>query len=358
MPEEPRARAIRIEDVAAAAGVSRTTASDALNGTGRVSAATRSLVEKTARELGFRANHHARMLRGGRSRILGFVNSLVATGASQNGDSSPARQGAIDDVDLEGAEYFTALLTSTSTAALSHGYGVILLPPGPDVRSFDPMVADGVILHDPVKGSEIAADLAARGVPVVTTGRFPDRSNERNTWVDSDIAGAAREALEHMYELGARRVALVSNPPIRSYTIDTIDVYEQWVQERGLESQVIFTEARASESTAYRATYDRFAGTEPPDAIFAPVDRLAVGSMHAAKENGLSVPEDVLIAAGSDGERARAADPPVTAIEHDTHEIGHRAVELLIERVENTGLEPEHVIVQSTLRPRRSTDRG
>ncbi len=346
--------------MAAAAGVSRTTASDALNGTGRVSAETRAHVEATAARLGFRANHYARMLRGARSRILGFVNSMTAATGNRAGsaDRSPTEaDGAIDTVELEGAEYFTALLTSTSTAALSRGYGVILLPPSPDASPFNLMIADGIMLHDPVAGSALAAEFENRGVPLVTTGRRLDHDRGKTTWVDSDIAEAAERVLEHMYSQGARRFALVSNPPIRSYTTDTIEAYERWAGRHGLESEIVYTDARASEGAAYDATRGLFTGARSPDAIFAPVDRLAIGSMHAAREHGFAVPADILIAAGSDGARARAADPPITAVEHDTDLIGHRAVDLLIDRVENRFNGPEQVVVPATLKVRESTER-
>lgn len=358
MGKTVRRSAVRIGDVAAAAGVSRTTASDALNGTGRVSPETRAHVERVAAQLGFRANHYARMLRGGRSRILGFVNSMMATTGV---DSHPAEPDdgrpdhAHESVELEGAEYFTALLTSTSTAALSCGYGVILLPPSPELDSFNPMIADGVMLHDPIVDSALAREIEESGVPLVTTGRRPDRDPDLTTWVDSDIAAAAERILDHMYAQGARSFALVSNPPIRSYTTDTVTAYEEWIRRHGLKSRIVYTDVDASENAGYRATRELLAGHRPPDAVFAPVDRLAIGAMHAAREHGLAVPADLLVAAGSDSARARRADPPITAVDHDTHLIGHRAVELLIDRVENGTTEPEQVVVEATLKLRAST---
>src|SRR5690606_26457556 len=108
-------------------------------------------------------------------------------------------------------------------------------------------------------------------------------------------------------------------------------------------------------NAGYRAAREMFTGGQPPDAVFAPVDRIAIGAMHAAREHGLAVPDDLLVAAGSDSARARQADPPITAVDHDTHLIGHRAVELLIDRVENGTSEPEQVVVEATLKLRAST---
>lgn len=351
-------KAVRIGDVAAAAGVSRTTASDALNGTGRVSQETRAHVEQVAAKLGFQANHHARMLRGGRSRILGFVNSMMAGGGENDlAEESPATDEArtAGEVTLEDAEHFTSLLTSTSTAALSRGYGVMLLPPGPEPGSLNLMIADGVVLHDPVQESGLVAEIEDRGVPLVSTGRLPDRQPAATTWVDSDIREATGLVLDHMHSHGARRFALVSNPPVRSYTIDTVDAYERWTKQRGLQGRIVYTDARASQNAAFETARDLFAGSDRPDAVFAPIDRLAAGAMLAAREQGLTVPGDVLVAAGSDSARARSASPPITAVQHDTDLIGHRAVDLLIARIENPDLPPEQVITPTRLMVRAST---
>ena len=141
---------VGIRDVAAAAGVSVTTTSDALNGRGRVEAGTRERVLAAAADLGYRANVHARMLRRGRSGVLGIMSSLAAD-ASMN---------------LSGIEYLADILSAAATAGLSRGYAIVLLPPSPDDDEPDGGVEiDGALLLDPVAGSTLAARLERSGVP-------------------------------------------------------------------------------------------------------------------------------------------------------------------------------------------------
>ncbi|HEY8582826.1 MAG TPA: LacI family DNA-binding transcriptional regulator, partial [Capillimicrobium sp.] len=310
--ERPAAsKRVGIRDVAKAAGVSRTTASDALTGNGRVGERTRQLVAETALRLGYRANPHARMLRRGRTGILAVASSMDQAG------------------DLSGAEYFTDVVASAATTALSHGYAIVLLPLNPALEQLDQFGASGAIILDPVLGDPMMERFEAAGVPVVSTGRPPDRPADASTWVDNEISAAVRGALELLAARGARRVALLTNEPIRSYTVDTIDAYEAWCADRGLQPEIVSTGDRASESTAYAAAKVLLAGGDPPDALYAPLDRLALGALLAARSAGLRVPEDLMIAAGSDSPGTRSADPPITALQLDPRRIGQTAAELL-----------------------------
>lgn len=338
-PPPPRRQRVRISDVAAGAGVSRTTASDALNGRGRVDGDTRARVLATAKAMGYRVNAHARMLRRGRSGVLGVISSLTQ-------DRS---------VDLSGVEYFVDILASTATTALTHGYAVVVLPLTLDPDTLDPLYGDGMLLLDPMAGGALVDRLEGSGVPTVSTGRVPDRPRDAGTWVDNDIGAEVRRMLDLLHERGARRVALVTNPAVRSYALDTVEAYEDWARATGQEPRIALTRGPASESSGYESALALLAGAEPPDAIYAPLDRLAVGAMLAARSRGLTTPGDILIAAGSDSQAARSADPPVTALGLNARQIGQRAIELLIERVEGRLDEPCQAIVPATLHERAST---
>jgi DNA-binding LacI/PurR family transcriptional regulator len=340
-PRGAGAGRVGIRDVAAAAGVSVTTTSDALNGRGRVEAGTRARVLAAAADLGYRANVHARMLRRGRWGLLGIMSSLTA-------DAS---------LNLSGIEYLADILSGAATAGLSRGYAIVLLPPTPDDDGPEGGVEiDGALLLDPVAGSTLAERLERAGVPTVSTGRMPGRPPGDATWVDNDIPAAAEMVLDLLWARGARRVALVTNPPIRSYAADTLAAYERWCAGHGVAPLVVPTAELATESSAYHATDALLADpARRPDAIYAPLDRLAAGAMLAARRHGLSVPADLLFACGVDGQATRQATPPVTAVELHAREIGRRALELLIDRVEGREDAHRQVVVAATLHERAST---
>lgn len=340
-PVPPRKR-VGILDVARAAGVSRTTASDALRGQGRVDPRTRERVAEAALALGYRANAHARLLRSGRSGIIAFVSSLPG---GMRGE-------------LASLEYYVKVLMGAATYAMGSGYAVVLLPLEPEPGDVDAIHAEGALLFDPTAQSPLLAQLERDGMPMVSTGRTPGLSYEAGWWVDNDIPGAARRMLDLLERRGARRPALVSNPPTRSYSLDTIKAYREWTAARGVEPRIALTTAVATEATAYEAALPLFADDDPPDALYAPLDRLAVGAMLAARTSGLRVPRDLLVAAGSDSETARAANPGVTALNLNPERIGETAARLLIERLRGDPAPARHVLVPARIRERRSTAPG
>lgn len=318
------------------------TASDALNGKGRIDLSTRAEIVATAERLGYRANRAARHLRRGSTGILAFAHTVPT--------DSP--------VELSGIEYFVQILTSAANAAARHGYALVISPIQPG--NLDDLHVDGVIMQDPESGSPLLALLEERGIPAVTAGRVPGRPREEGWWVDNDIEGETMRVLDHLAERGARSVALVSTRPTRSYTFDSIRGYERWCQQRGQAPRIVLFDGNASESRAYEATLPLFSEPDPPDALYAPLDRLAVGAQLAARGAGLRVPEDVMVAAGSDSESTRSASPPVTALALHPDRIGSVAVDLLVERLRNAAADepPRHVIVDSEIAPRESTARG
>lgn len=341
-PQPRRRSRVALRDVAKAAGVSIGTASDALNGKGRVDLSTRAEIVATAQRLGYRANRAARHLRRGSTGILAFAHNVST--------ESPA--------ELAGIEYFVQILTSAANAAARHGYALVISPI--QAGNLDDLHVDGAIVMDPESGSPLLSLLEERGIPAVTAGRAPERPLDEGWWVDNDIEGETIRALDHLAEQGARSVALVSTRPTRSYTFDSIRGYERWCQQRGQSPRIVLLDGHASEAGAYQATQPLFApGADAPDAIYAPLDRLAVGAQLAVRGAGLRVPEDVMVAAGSDSESTRTASPPVTALALHPDRIGGFAVDLLVERLRDGGAggPPRRVVVETEITLRESTAR-
>ncbi len=334
-----RAR-VGLRDVAKAAGVSIGTASDALNGKGRVDPSTRELIVATADRLGYSVNLAARHLRRGSTGIIAFAHNVPS--------SSP--------IELSGIEYFVQILTAAANAATRHGYALVVSPIQPG--SLDDIHVDGALVMDPEAGSPTVALLQQRGIPTVTAGRVPELPREDGWWVDNDIEREAIRVLDHLVERGARNVALVTTRATRSYTLDSIAAYERWCATRAQQPQVVYVEGHASEAGAYRATQSLFDRSDRPDAIYAPLDRLAVGAQLAARSAGLDVPRDVMVAAGSDSESARTASPPVTALSLHPDKIGSLAVDLLVEYLAGDPAAPvRHAIVDAEIALRESTAR-
>jgi DNA-binding LacI/PurR family transcriptional regulator len=324
---------IGIKDVAAAAGVSITTVSHALNGKGRLPEETRERVREAAEALGYVPSATARSLARGRTGILAMTVARV--------EAMP--------FSLADFDYFAQLMNGASTAALEDGYALVLAP---ETEVLDSVPLDGAIVVDPVRGDRTLAQLRRRGVPVVTTGREPDGADDA-PWVDNDHIAGTRSILDHLAAAGAQRVALITTPPVHSYTIDSQAAYRDWCAGRGIEPEIAIVTGTLTEGEGYSAALELLDRDDPPDGIYATLDRLALGVLLAAHARGVDVPGELLVAGCTDSHASRGA--ALTALSLDPERIGVEAVESLIAVTENRADPHEHSYVPTTVIPRAST---
>jgi DNA-binding LacI/PurR family transcriptional regulator len=331
-------QSVRISDVAAAAGVSITTVSHALNDKGRLTDETRRRVREVAERLGYQPSALARGLAGGRTGMLAVTVSFV--------DDPPL---AVADFD-----YFMQVMNAATASALEQGLSLTLVPTDSRRQMLDGLPIDGAIVIDPVPGDEIVDLLDRRGTPVVTTGRRPD-GPEDACWVDNDHVAGARAMIDHLADQGATRVALLTAPILSSYTSDTLSAFEARCSELGLESIVETITDSLSEGGAYSAASRLLGSKRPPDAIYATLDRLALGALLAAEAKGIRVPQELRIAGCTDSAASRAARPALTALSLNPEQIGYEALDLLISLIEDGEAETPHRIVPFAVIPRGST---
>lgn len=326
MSDSSRAR-IGIRDVATAAGVSTATVSNALNGTGRIDPATRARVVEVATSLGYRANANAQRLRGGRTGMLAVT----------------AREPNADGYGLMDVEYFVDVLMAAASVALHRGYSLTLVPASASNSALTEAAVDGVLLFDALRSDPLLADLADAGTPVVTVGRDTSLPADACWWVDNDMTTGVTALLDHLHAAGSRRVALVSGSPEYSYCADAEDAYQEWARVQGVEPVVAHVSDEPGHGTIH-ALLDR---PDPPDAVCAVLERYALATLTVATELGLSVPDDLRIAAASDSAAARHRG--VTALDLHPDQVGHDAVELLLDRVTGTAQSPVHHLVSADI---------
>ena len=331
-------RPAQIRDVAIAAGVSITTVSHALNGKGRLTDETRQRVREAADRLGYKPSPLARGLAGGLTGMLALTVSTV--------EDLPFNMGDYD--------YFMQLMNGATSAAFERGFSLILVPTTSRRKVLAQLPLDGAIVIDPIPGDEMVDLLDERGVPVVTTGRLPG-GPEDGWWVDNDHVAGTRAMIEHLAAEGATRVALLTGPPAQSYTIDAIDSFESTTAELSLESVIETVTDSLSESGAYAAASRLLDSRRPPDAIYATLDRLALGALLAAEAKGVRVPDALRVAGCTDSQAARSSRPRLTALSLDPERIGTEAVDLLVSLVEKQPPAELHRIVPFTVIPRAST---
>jgi DNA-binding LacI/PurR family transcriptional regulator len=330
-----------IRDVAEAAGVSVTTVSHALSGRGRVAPATRERVLRIAEEVGYTANAHAQRLVSGRSRTLAIqVAGFSAAGHSQL---------------MPDAAFFLDVLNGAAEAAAAREYDLVLAPYDLDPRRTQSLAIDGAVVVDPQGDELLLRLLPDRGVPVVTTGR-PTEGDVRFPWIDNDHAALTVDVLDHFLEMGYTRPAIMATTASRSYVADILGAYAAWTRDRGVRPAVVELEEPPTEAAAARAAQRLLTRAQPPDAVYATYDRLALGVLRQAQKLGLSVPGDVGIASAVDGDTLHWVEPNITAATLNPGLIGSQAVEVLIDLAEGRPVAPS-AMVPARIDVRASTQR-
>ncbi|WP_433424377.1 LacI family DNA-binding transcriptional regulator [Microtetraspora malaysiensis] len=324
MSQSHRRPRVRLVDVARAAGVSKTTVSDALNGAGRLPAATREHVQKVARSLGYRPNATARLLRAGHTRLLGVA----------------AREYVETPWVYAELAYFSQLATATTQAALAHGYGVVLLPTyGPDDCWLD-MPLDGVFVIDPVEGDPMVGDFLTAGVPVVADRRalaeVPVEAREAGRWVDFDYGAAVRQVLDHLEAAGAERIAVVAGATTACFHQQSVGAYHDWCAERGREPRIVAIPAPGVQH-ALQAVTEVLTAPVPPDALFTLVELSPPLLLDTIRRLGRSVPGDLLLVCSTEDPAASYTDPPISTLGFLPGETARAAVELLVDCLDGRG---------------------
>ncbi|MFI6638163.1 LacI family DNA-binding transcriptional regulator [Streptomyces sp. NPDC050504] len=308
-----------IKDVAAEAGVSVATVSRVLNDHPSVSPDARSRVLAAVAALGYRPNAVARSLRTDQTRTLGLVISDVLN------------------------PYFTTLARSVEEEARALGYSVIIgnADERPDlqdhhVRTLLDRRIDGLLVSPTDGGSPLMLDAARGGTPMVFVDRWiPGLDAPGPPVVRADGRAAVRELVRHLHGLGHRRLAIIAGPAATTTGSERVAAFRDALGELGLALPDAYIGQGDFQAESGRRATERFlALPEPPDAVFAADNLMALGALDAIRERGLRVPGDIALAAFDDIPWFVHTDPPITAIAQPTGELGRAAVRALVDLIE------------------------
>jgi LacI family transcriptional regulator len=323
-----------IKDVAAAAGVSVATVSRVLNDHPSVSADARAHVLAAVADLGYRPNAVARSLRTDQTRTLGLVISDVLN------------------------PYFTALARAVEEEARALGYSVIIgnADERPDlqdhhVRNLLERRIDGLLVSPTDGGSPLMLDAVHAGTPMVFVDRWIEGVDV--PVVRSDGRDAVRELVAHLHRLGHRRLAIIAGPAATTTGRERVDAFREALGACGLALPDDYIGQGDFQAESGRRATERFlALAEPPEAVFAADNLMALGALDAVRARGMRVPDDIALAAFDDIPWFLHTDPPVTAIAQPTGELGRAAVRALVDRIE--GRPARSVILPARLVVRES----
>jgi len=329
--------AVTIADVAAAAGVSKTTVSRVLNHKGELDAATAARVRQVIDELGYVPSARAVGLARGRSRVVGMlVPSLTWPWMGE------VLQGVIDTV--ESAGYGLLLFTCTRGEE--------------SMRQFASQVSahafDGLLVIEPEGTLDYIAELSSRGLPVVLIddrGHQPMFPSVATTNREGGAAAAA-----HLISLGRRRPLVVTGYLRFGCTEDRLAGFAQAYRDAQwpIDEQLV-VEGDFTFECGHGAAARLLAAGIGFDAVFAHNDLSAAGALQAIREAGLQVPHDVSVVGFDDVPLAAHTEPPLTTVHQPMRQMGATAARLLLEHFDGVPLPRAPTVIPTELIVRGST---
>jgi LacI family transcriptional regulator len=330
-----------IRDVAKLAGVSPITVSRVINGAAGVTDDTCQRVQQAIDQLHYVPNTLARSLRSRQSHTIALIVSDITN------------------------PFWTTVARGVEDTAAENDYRAILCNtdenPAKETNYLNLLVerrVDGVIIAPTTRDKQQLVTLKQLQVPCVLIDRRVDGFKADQVYGDSRTG--ARLLIDHLIDLGHRRIALINGPRTISSAQDRADGYRDSLEAHGLavEEDLIF-QGNFKQESGRRLTQRAVLCDPRPTAIFAANNFIALGVLQALQETGLRVPEDMALVCIDDLPYLSAIDPFLTVAAQPAYEMGAAAAQLLVERLttHRTGKARE-VVLPPQLIVRRSCGQG
>lgn len=327
-----------IRDIAALAGVSVATVSRVLNGRPDVSSATRDVVLQHIRERGYVTSRSARALAGGRTGLIGLTVPYM-----------------VDN-------YFAQILTGATEAAYERDARLVVCPTrfehDREVSLLTRLMhgtTDGALLILP---SETPAELTAlqrQGYPFVVVDPATPLDDAIPVVAAANWTGG-KTATAHLIALGHRRIGVITGRRNEIASRDRLAGYHSALLAVELAADpALLVESDFSIDGGWRAARRLLARHQPPTAIFAFNDNMAVGALRAARELGLDVPGRLSVVGFDDVENASLVTPALTTVRQPLQEMGRVATGILYRLIDDQPLDVTRIELSTRLVVRAST---
>ncbi|WP_309081447.1 LacI family DNA-binding transcriptional regulator [Zhihengliuella sp.] len=343
-----------ISDVAAEAGVGRSTAARTLGGYGYVSPEVRERVLAAAERIGYRTNALARSMSTGVSHTLGVIVADIAN------------------------PFFGGVVRGISDASRARGFDTLVLSTHEDLA--EEVAATNVLIDKRVDGIIVASaalDAAsashieqarARGIKVVLVDRAVPGLDLDAVLIDN--RAAARDAVARLIAAGHRRIGFVWGPPIEGRPRRRRDLVDGAVRNLWTDGERLqgYLDALDDEGIVFDADLvmvgaktEEHAQVEvarmlelpdPPTALFCTENDAMTGSLRALRDAGLRVAEDISLIGFDDSSWAAVIEPPLTMIEQPTLALGAKAAEVLLAGIDGEEKGPDTATAFHTLETR------
>lgn len=301
-----------IHDVAAIARVSIKTVSRVVNKAPNVSDELRDRVQAAIDQLGYRPNQSARRLAGGRSFMIAFLYNNPAPG------------------------YVSRIQIGAAWRCRELGYHLVVEPISPDGEErfdvLDRLVAalrpDGVLLVPPLADDEgLLARLAEMNLPCA---RIAGSVDAPSFTIHTPERAAGRMMADHLIGLGHRRIGVITPPVTHHAALRRVEGFREGLAAAGIAvDEALFVPGQFDFASGIEAGETLLALPQPPSAVFATNDEMALGVLTLAHRVGLRVPEDLSVTGFDDTTASLTSWPPLTTVRQPLEDMGRSVIEAL-----------------------------
>jgi len=327
---------VTIADIAQQAGVSKTTVSRVLNDKPDVDANTRERILGIIKETGYVPNPAATGLVTGSTKLLGLlVSSLYHPWVLE------VIRGVAETI--EDTAYEMVLYTTSSAQGNQELFA----------RALNNGLTDGLVVMLPADGEEFLSSLYHGGFPIVL---IDDRGLSHGLpCVRAANREGAYKATSHLISLGHRQIGFVSGPEEYGCCRERLVGYKLALEEAGLPfSPQLVRHGDFSETVGAAIVGEWLDTGSFPRAIFVASDEMACGALESVKARGQSVPDDIVIVGFDDLPSASHVDPPLTTVRQPLHDMGKKAMEILLEQIAGKEVSLDGVELETELIIRES----
>lgn len=307
---------ITIKDIAKSAGVSHTTVSRALRSDPRITPDTTERIVHIAEELGYVPNLIAQSLNAQRTYTIGMLVAFV---------TDPVVTEIMEGAEDVAQENGYCLFMSQSRNDLAREGNII--------DTFQRRRVDGMIVVASRTESHYRTALEQAQVPLVLLDSV--EVNAKHPAVNVDNIGGACLAVEHLLQMGHRRIGYIGAMDRRLTNLRRLAGYEQTLQNAGIAIDSAWITHPEAEDDLRRgqigAEHCLAAGVS---AIFCYNDQIAISVLSSCYHNGIVVPRDLGVVGYDDIRAANYVNPPLTTIRQPLHEMGRTAMEMVLNLID------------------------
>ncbi|MBN1624140.1 MAG: LacI family DNA-binding transcriptional regulator [Clostridia bacterium] len=331
-------RKITLRDIATEAGLSTTAVSKVLNDKGSTSSETQERVKKIAERMGYRPNLVAKSLKDNCTKTIGLV---VA-------DSSHSFLGSV----IKGAQ----------EEAARFGYNIILANTNRNRETEKKAInlllekrIDGLLLASSMLIQKIDKPfLESLGIPYIFLVRRSE--DKEDAFVGNDNIRGAFDMVEYLIKTGSKKIHFLNMDKSSTSSKDRLKGYIKAHENYHIpyDSRLVYN-MRPEIEEGYTAMREILERGEKVETVFCGCDIIGIGAMEAILEKGLKIPEDIRICGYDDIEFAAYLRKPFTTMRQPKEIIGVKAIDLLLDRIQNVQEKPGVVMLKSELVVRQST---